>query len=47
MTTERPYRPALGSEAALAEVERLSAAQFVPDAGPLLRDALRWWAAAA
>jgi diguanylate cyclase (GGDEF)-like protein len=47
MTTDRPYRPALGTDAALAEVERLSAAQFVPDAAPLLQDALRWWSAAA
>ena len=47
MTTDRPYRPALGGEEALAEVERLSARQFMPGAGGLLRDALQWWDAAA
>jgi hypothetical protein len=47
ITTDRPYRPAIGADAALAEVERLSAAQFMPDAAPLLREALRWWSAAA
>jgi diguanylate cyclase (GGDEF)-like protein len=47
MTTDRPYRSALPADAALAEVERLSAAQFMPGAAPLLRDALQWWAVAA
>jgi HD-GYP domain-containing protein (c-di-GMP phosphodiesterase class II) len=47
MTTDRPYRAALAAEAALAEVERLSAVQFMPQAGGLLRDALSWWAVAA
>ena len=46
MTTDRPYCAALPTEGALAEVERLSARQFMPDAGALLRDALRWWDAA-
>jgi HD-GYP domain-containing protein (c-di-GMP phosphodiesterase class II) len=47
MTTDRPYRRALDMRTALAEVERLSAAQFMPDAAPLLRDALEWWSDAA
>jgi HD-GYP domain-containing protein (c-di-GMP phosphodiesterase class II) len=47
MTTDRPYRRALAPDAALAEVGRLSGAQFMPDAAPLLGDALSWWAAAA
>jgi diguanylate cyclase (GGDEF)-like protein len=47
MTTDRPYRPALPADSALTEVERLSGAQFMPEAGGLLRDALSWWAAAA
>jgi len=46
MTTDRPYRAALSADEALAEVDRLSARQFMPGAGPLLRDALRWWEAA-
>jgi HD-GYP domain-containing protein (c-di-GMP phosphodiesterase class II) len=46
MTTDRPYRRALRTDAALAEVERLGVRQFMPGAGPLLRDALRWWDAA-
>ena len=47
MTTDRPYKPALPRDAALAEVDRLSGTQFMPDAAPLLGDALSWWAAAA
>ena len=47
MTTDRPYRPALPADTALTEVERLSGAQFMPEAGRLLRDALSWWAVAA
>jgi len=46
MTTDRPYRAALRADAALSEVERLSARQFMPGAGALLGDALRWWEAA-
>jgi HD-GYP domain-containing protein (c-di-GMP phosphodiesterase class II) len=46
MTTDRPYRAALSTGEALDEVERLSGRQFMPEAGPLLRDALRWWEAA-
>ena len=46
MTTDRPYRAALSADEALAEVDRLSTRQFMPGAGPLLRDALRWWEAA-
>ena len=46
MTTDRPYRAALSADEALAEVDQLSARQFMPGAGPLLRDALRWWEAA-
>jgi HD-GYP domain-containing protein (c-di-GMP phosphodiesterase class II) len=46
MTTDRPYRRALGTDEALAEVERLGGRQFMPDAAALLRDALRWWEAA-
>ncbi|MEA2229951.1 MAG: hypothetical protein QOF04_3581, partial [Solirubrobacteraceae bacterium] len=44
MTTGRPYRAALSRDAALAEVDRQSGAQFVPEAGALLRGALAWWA---
>jgi HD-GYP domain-containing protein (c-di-GMP phosphodiesterase class II) len=46
MTTDRPYRRALGTDEALAEVERLGGRQFMPDAAALLRDALQWWEAA-
>jgi HD-GYP domain-containing protein (c-di-GMP phosphodiesterase class II) len=46
MTTDRPYRAAFSTDAALAEVDRLSARQFIPEAGALLRDALLWWEAA-
>jgi len=31
MTSNRPYRPALGRDEALAEVERCSGSQFDPD----------------
>src|SRR4051812_367070 len=44
---DRPYKPALPRDAALAEVDRLSGTQFMADAAPLLGDALSWWAAAA
>jgi len=47
MTTDRAYRPALPADAALGEVERVSGAQFMPEAGGLLRDALQWWAVTA
>jgi HD-GYP domain-containing protein (c-di-GMP phosphodiesterase class II) len=47
MTTDRPYKPALPHDTALAEVDRLSGTQFMFDAAPLLGDALSWWAAAA
>jgi HD-GYP domain-containing protein (c-di-GMP phosphodiesterase class II) len=46
MTRDRPYRAALGPDEALAEIDRLGGAQFLPGAGALLRDALAWWAAA-
>ena len=46
MTTDRPYRRALGTDEALAEVDRLGGRQFMPDAATLLRDALQWWEAA-
>jgi len=47
MTTDRPYRRALPADAALAEIDRLSGAQFTPGAAPLLGEALSWWSAAA
>src|SRR3954466_14553739 len=47
MTTDRPYRRALPADAALSEIDRLSGAQFMPGAAPLLGEALSWWAAAA
>ena len=37
MTTDRPFRPALTRDAALAEIERWSGTQFHPDARPRLR----------
>ena len=47
MTSDRPYRRALGTDEALApKVERLGGRQFIPDAAALLRDALQWWEAA-
>ena len=46
MTTDRPYRAVLRADSALAEVDRLGARPFIPGAGALLRDALRWWEAA-
>jgi two-component system cell cycle response regulator len=46
MTHDRPYRPALAPQAALAEIDRCAGAQFLPEAGDLLRRALRWWSAA-
>jgi HD-GYP domain-containing protein (c-di-GMP phosphodiesterase class II) len=46
MTTDRPYRAAFSTDAAPAEVDRLSARQFMPEAGVLLREALLWWEAA-
>ena len=46
MTSDRPYRAALGADEALAEIERLDGAQFPPGSAGLLRAALAWWAAA-
>ena len=46
MTTDRPYRRALRPDAALAEIDRLSARQFMPGAAALLHDARAWWEAA-
>ena len=42
MIGERPFHRAVSVKAALAEVDRESGAQFRPDAGMRLRDALRW-----
>jgi cyclic di-GMP phosphodiesterase len=47
MTTGRPYRRALAPDAALAEIDRLSARRFMPGAAALVRHAQSWWAAAA
>jgi diguanylate cyclase (GGDEF)-like protein len=46
MTSDRPYRAALGADEALAGIERLDGAQFPPGSAALLRAALAWWAAA-
>ena len=42
MTSGRPYRAPLTPEAALAEVDHSAGTHLRPDAGTLLRRALRW-----
>jgi HD-GYP domain-containing protein (c-di-GMP phosphodiesterase class II) len=42
MTSDRAYQLALPPDLAIFEVERCAGTQFRPDAGPLLRAALRW-----
>ncbi|MDX6722521.1 MAG: hypothetical protein QOD73_925 [Solirubrobacteraceae bacterium] len=46
MTAARLYRPALSRSEALDEVDRRAGGHFMPGAGALLRDALRWLAGA-
>ena len=43
MTTARPYRAPLGTDEALAEIDRAAGGQLLPDAGRLLRAARSWW----
>jgi diguanylate cyclase (GGDEF)-like protein len=47
MTTDRNHQPAAGEAEALAEIDRCAGTQLLPEAGALLRDALRWWRAEA
>ena len=42
MTSARPYRAAMSTEEAVAEIDRCAGRQFRPDAGRLLRRALGW-----
>ncbi|MBZ0252654.1 MAG: HD domain-containing protein, partial [Candidatus Methylomirabilis sp.] len=41
MNSDRPYRPALGAAAALAEIERASGSQFDPRVVRAFLDAIR------
>lgn len=46
MIASRPYRPGLGVDAALAEIDACTGTQLHPRAGTLLRAALAWLAQA-